>query len=266
MTRLEWSKNGDKLFEWGLDRGVLFPSFTDEGVAWNGLLSVDEKLSGKSPKETYLDGIKISSVPPRDDFSGSIQAYTYPDEFGVCDGTVSPKNGLFITQQRKRPFSLSYRTGVGNDIRGIDHGYKIHIVYNALPFSSGLVRSSRSQVVDPLVFQWEFTTTPILYTADLLPTAHIYIDTRTTHPFLVKRIEDRIYGTATTPAKLPSIEELIEMLGYGVFEVVPNQTGRWPITRGDHVDLMDSSRDGTYFIPEGSRLKEVKPGRYKLET
>lgn len=266
MSRLKWLKPGNKLFESGLDRGVLYPQHNPEGVPWDGLVSVNEARSGGEPKEIYVDGVKVATVPKRDDFSGSIEAYMYPDEFAACDGTLSGAPGFYLTQQRLRPFSLSYRTAIGNDLSGPNHGYKIHFIYNMIARSKGLIRSSRSQSIDPIVFGWDFSTTPVLFGTEFMPTAHVFIDSRTVNQRILSIIEDIIYGSPTTAPRLPSIEEFIEMFGSDVFEVGDEgDKGLRPVFEGDENDLIGQLDKGTYRIPPGSRLKAVKPGRYILE-
>jgi hypothetical protein len=174
MTRLNWDVVGERTFETGVDRGVLYVDGSD-GVPWNGLISVSESPSGADLSEYYIDGIKYLQLLAGEEFTATIDAFTYPDEFASCDGTRSVGNGLFVTQQPRKGFSLSYRSQVGNDVDGISHGYKIHVVYNALAAPSARQRNSLSDSIAPLNFSWQISTKPPRF-AGYKPTAHLVID------------------------------------------------------------------------------------------
>jgi hypothetical protein len=204
MTRLAWASVGERRYEAGVDRGVLFVDSV--GIAWSGLTSVKEGHSGAEVKAYYIDGVKYASRLTLEDFEATIEAYTYPDEFGVCDGTKSLSNGLFAKNQRRKSFGFSYRTLIGNDVEGLEHGYKIHIVYNALAEPADVEFNSLGEAVDPMNFSWHITTrAPVL---DFVPTAHFVIDSRTTPDGLMSYIEDVLYGTKDTAPRLPPAGEL----------------------------------------------------------
>src|SRR3982751_1716156 len=131
MTRLVWDRVGDRVFQTGVNRGVLYPRGQD-GVAWNGLTALNESPTGGEAKPFYVDGYKYANKASREEFEGTIEAFTYPPEFDQCEGTAGLGRGLYVGSQRRRPFSLSYRTLIGNDTKGLNYGYKIHLVYNAL--------------------------------------------------------------------------------------------------------------------------------------
>lgn len=207
MTRLAWGVVGERVFEAGVDRGVLYIDDAD-GVAWNGLTAVSESPSGGEVSEHYIDGIKYLVEMTSEEYEATIEAYTYPDEFGVCDGTQSVKNGLFVTNQSRKPFGLCYRTKIGNDVDGVDHGYKLHLVYNVLAAPSERPNNTMSESVDPFNFSWKVTTKPPSFVG-YKPTAHLVVDSRETPSDLLIQIEDILYGTATTGARLPSIPEFI---------------------------------------------------------
>lgn len=209
MTRLVWDNIGERVFEAGVDHGVLYID-NSTGVAWNGLTSVSESSSGAELAEYYIDGIKYLQLLSSEEFGATIEAYTYPEEFAVCDGTRPVGNGMFMTQQPRRAFGLSYRTKIGNDSKGLDLGYKIHLVYNALAAPSSKSHNSLSESVEPLNFSWTITTKPPMFVG-FKPTAHMVIDSRDTPSDLMADIQDILYGTDAAAPRLPSVDELISM-------------------------------------------------------
>lgn len=207
MTRLAWGAHGERYFEAGTDRGVLYlPG--QAGVPWNGLRSVSESPDGGSPTPYYLDGYKYLNVASAEEFKATLTALSAPKEFGVCDGTVGIHNGLFATQQPRKPFNLSYRTMVGNDTQGTEHGYKIHLVYNALASPSSKENKTLGGATTPMDLSWVITTTPPLATG-MKPTAHLVIDSRFTPPLLLQTIENSLYGSINNEAYMPSMAEII---------------------------------------------------------
>lgn len=206
MPPLVWNAMGERYFETGVDRGVLYLD-NEPGVAWSGLLSVEESPSGGESRPFYMDGIKYLNLPGREEFEATIEAYTYPEQFGQCDGTYAVGNGLFVKQQRRKPFGFCYRTRVGNDIDNIEHAYKIHIVYDALAEPSSVTNESVNDEVEPLNFSWSVTTKPSVL-RNFAPTANFVIDSRTTPGEMLRRIEDILYGTEQEPARLPAAIEL----------------------------------------------------------
>jgi len=210
VPRLEWSAVGERFYEIGVDRGVLY-TIDDRGVAWNGLVSVKEAPAGGEVKEFYVDGVKYLAFVSNEEYAATIEAYTYPEEFGVHDGTVAVKNGLFATQQARRSFGFSYRTKIGNDVNGLDHAYKIHLVYNALATPTAIDRNTMSgDTNDAGLFSWQITTKSPVITG-FKPTAHFVIDSRETPVGLLVDIEDLLYGDGDNAPRLPRIEELVDM-------------------------------------------------------
>jgi hypothetical protein len=206
VTKLDWDSPGERLFETGLDRGVLYLP-NSVGVPWSGLISVSESPSGGDPKAFYMDGIKYQNRSAPEEFSGTLVAFTYPDEFGECDGTVALLDGLYAGHQPRRPFNLSYRTKIGNDLAGLGHGYKIHLLYNVLASPSQKDNQSTSESADIINFSWELTTTPV--TVDgIKPTAHLIIDTTKTDPEIIANLELILYGTETLDPGIPTPEDL----------------------------------------------------------
>ena len=207
MTRLVWNAVGSRTFEAGVDQGVLYVDGAD-GVPWNGLISVAESPSGGDVTPFYVDGIKYLNVTSSEEFEASITAYTYPDEFAVCDGTVPVKYGLYATQQPRKSFGLSYRTLIGNDADGIDHGYKIHLVYGASATPTTRANSSMNDSIDPFNFTWKVVTKPPTFVG-YKPTAHFVIDSREVPSDLMNQIIDILYGSASAAPRLPSVPELL---------------------------------------------------------
>lgn len=206
MAKLKWDTVGERFFETGTDRGVLYVG-DDPGVPWSGLVSVQEASTGVTVSPFYIDGVKYLNRASREEFEATITAYTYPDEFAVCDGTALVGNGLFAKQQRRRSFGFSYRTKVGNDLDGEDHGYKIHIVYQAIAEPSGADYKSTGGDSDVLNFSWHLTTKPSLVEG-FAPSAHFVIDSRVTPGALLGSIEDILYGSEQNTPRLPTAGEL----------------------------------------------------------
>lgn len=209
MTRLDWGAVGERFYETGVDRGVLY--IDGNGVAWNGLVSVNETPTGGEAKPYYLDGVKFQNRSSNEEFEATIEAYTYPEEFASCDGTAYLGGGLYATQQRRKSFGFSYRSRVGNDVDGVDHAYKIHLVYNALAAPSELPHSTITDTLEPFNFSWHVTTRATI-SPYARPTSHFVIDSRTTPPDVLSGIEDLLYGKDSWAPRLPSLEELIYWL------------------------------------------------------
>lgn len=207
MTRVVWNAVSERVFEAGVDRGMLYID-DDAGVPWNGLTSVAESPSGGDVQPYYIDGIKYLNVTADEEFAATIEAYTYPEEFEQCDGTAVVDNGLFATQQPKKAFSFCYRTLVGNDVSGIDKGYKIHVVYNASAAPTERANSTMSDSIDPFNFSWAIVTLPPDFVG-FKPTSHFMIDSRRTPPDLLSQIEDILYGSSSDDPRIPSVGELL---------------------------------------------------------
>lgn len=207
MTRLTWGAVGERFFEVGVDRGVLYLD-GEPGVPWDGLVSVSESPSGGEAKPFYIDGVKYLNVPSREEFQATLEAYTYPEEFEVCDGTERIVNGLSSTQGRRQSFNLAYRSKVGNDVDGADHAYKIHLLYDALAMPSARKYGTMGESVDPFNFSWQISVRPPLIRGRR-PSAHFVIDSRDTPRELMIQIEDILYGSSEADPRLPSIPELL---------------------------------------------------------
>ena len=220
MSKLTWDDTGKRVYELGVDHGVLYvqgPTGTyPAGVAWNGLVTVTESPSGAESNPQYADNIKYIDLISAEEFGGTIEAFTYPEEFGVCDGTASPSAGLVLGQQTRKRFGLSYRTKIGNDVDGQDHGYKIHIVYGALAAPSEKAYNTINDSPEAITFSWEFSTIPAaVNTGTFKPVASIVVDSTKVAAAKLALLEAELYGDATNPASLPLPDEIITMLGLG---------------------------------------------------
>ena len=215
MSRLVWDKVGERFYETGLDRGVLYPmgagSTYDKGVAWNGLTAVNESPSGAEATPLYADNIKYLNLISAEDFGATVEAYTYPPEFEACDGTAEAAPGLTFGQQARKVFGLSYRTLIGNDVDGLAHGYKIHLVYGAQASPSEKNRQTVNDSPEAVAFSWEMSTTPV-DVPGFKPAAHLIIDSTKVEDAKLKALEDILYGKdATTEPEVPAVEPRLPM-------------------------------------------------------
>ena len=215
MARLEFDKTGERYYETGVSHGVLYPQ--DEtgaypkGIAWNGLTNVTESPSGAEATPLYADNIKYLQLMSAEEFGATIEAYTYPDEFEVCDGSVELGVGITIGQQDRKAFGMSYRTIIGNDVKGNNLGYKLHLIYGAMAAPSEKAFQSINDSPEAITFSWEVTTTPV-NVPGFKPTASLVIDSTKVTPENLKKIEDLLYGTDSGEAKLPTPAEIIELI------------------------------------------------------
>lgn len=232
MTKLVWAIVGEKFYEAGIDRGVLYLDGY-VGVPWNGLISVTESPTGGEVSPYYVDGIKYLNVASAEEFEATIEAYTYPDEFAKCDGSIRVANGLYAGQQSKLSFGLSYRSLIGNDIDGVDHAYKVHIVYNAMAAPTERGYNTFSDTTDPGNFNWHIVTKPPTFTGYKL-TAHFVIDSREVPAGLLTEIENILYGTAGTPPRLLDVDELISL-----FQSFPDEFEDAGLLVDEYDDILD---------------------------
>lgn len=218
MSKLTWDNTGERLFETGVKNGVLYPIQADgkytKGVAWNGLISVTESPSGAEATALYADDIKYVNLLSNEEFGATIEAYTYPDEFAECDGSGTLAEGVTVGQQKRKVFGLCYKTTIGNDVDGNDHGYKLHLVYGCLAAPSEKAYSTINDNPDAITFSWEVTTTPVNVTG-FKPTSQITIDSTKVDQAKLTKIEDLLYGTAEKEPSLPLPDELAAALAAG---------------------------------------------------
>jgi len=239
-----WDEVGTRFYETGVDRGVLY--LTDGlGVPWNGLTSVTEKTSGSTESPLYFDGVKYGEHLAVGDFGATLKAYTYPDEFLEFEGVLDGGNGLFVTNQFPSRFGLSYRTKIGNDVDGLDAGYKIHILYNLLAIPSQKGYNSLSDNAGNLSeFEWTLSSIPGEIEG-FRPTSHIILDTRIMSPVLVADIETTLYGNEINAPYLPPISTLVSQISsWVIIRIIDNGDGTWTAEGPD--DLI-SMLDATTF-------------------
>lgn len=219
MSRIEWDKAGEKFYETGVDRGVLYPQNSDgtyaNGVGWNGLTAVNQSPSGGDANDLYADNIKYLSLRAAEDYGATIEAYTYPDEFMECDGSKEVATGVYAGQQARKPFGFSYRTLLGNDTELDSHGYKIHIVYNATVSPSEKSYGTVNDSPDAINFSWEATTTPVTIGEGYKPTAHLEIDSTKADATALGKLEDLLYGTANSEPTLPTPAQVLALFASG---------------------------------------------------
>ena len=207
MAKLVWDKTGDRLYETGVKNGVLYiptAGVYSKGVAWNGLTAVTESPSGAEATALYADDTKYLSLMSTEEFGATIEAYTYPDEFAACDGSAELADGVMIGQQKRSTFGLCYKTTIGNDTEGNDHGYKLHIIYGALAAPSEKAYASINDSPEAITFSWEITTTPVNVTG-AKPTASLVIDSTKADPSKLAALEDILYGKDGEPANEPRL-------------------------------------------------------------
>lgn len=219
MAKLVWDEAGKHVYETGVSKGVLYvmsdtPGTYGKGVAWNGLSSVSESPTGAEVSAIYADNIKYLNLMSREEFEGSIEAYTYPDEFMACDGSASPEDakGFVVGQQDRKTFAFCYQTKVGNDLNP-EAGYKIHIIYGALASPSERSYETVNDSPEAMTFSWDITTTPVAVTG-FKPTAHVELDSTKIDKTKLEKIEAKLYGT-DEPSGEPTLlmpDEIINML------------------------------------------------------
>lgn len=219
MAKIKWDEAGKHIYETGVSKGVLYvmsdtPGTYEKGVAWNGLSSVSESPTGAEVSAIYADNIKYLNLMSREEFEGSIEAYTYPDEFMACDGSASPENakGFIVGQQDRKTFAFCYQTKVGNDLNP-EAGYKIHIIYGALASPSERSYETVNDSPEAMTFSWDITTTPVAVTG-FKPTAHVELDSTKIDKTKLEKIEAKLYGT-DEPSGEPTLlmpDDIIKML------------------------------------------------------
>lgn len=215
MSKLTWDDAGKRFYETGVNKGVLYPQGTDgkypKGVAWNGLTSVTESPSGAEATPLYADNIKYLNLMSTEEFGATVEAYTYPEEFGVCNGEASLVEGVSIGQQKRTPFGMAYQTKVGNDLDA-DAGYKIHLIYGALAAPSEKAYATVNDSPEAITFSWELTTTPVEVTG-FKPTATLVIDSTKVAAEKLAALEAVLYGSEDQEARLPLPNEILTLIG-----------------------------------------------------
>lgn len=218
MAVITWDETGKRFYETGVDHGVLYPisesgKYTP-GVAWNGLTALTETPEGAEIEDLYADNIKYLSLLSAETFGGTIEAYTYPDEFMECDGSKELAGGVVAYQQTRKTFGLCYRTVLGNDVDGNDKGYKLHLIYGCKASVSERAYSTINDSSEAITFSWEFKSTPVTIAKEgFKPTSCIIIDSTKVAKEKMTLLENKLYGDVSTDAELPLPDEVLSIIG-----------------------------------------------------
>lgn len=239
MSTLVWDSVGERTYEAGVDRGVFYP-LVSPGLAWSGLISVNETTEGEEQTFIYYDGQRVRNQLTIGHFSASLSALTYPSEFDTHQG----------------PFGFSYRTGLGDDLENLDRGYKIHIVYNALAAPSNKHHSTIGSDLEPLVFEWDISTTPVPVQF-ARPTAHLIIDSTRVHAGVMDAIEDLIYGTDTTQPTFPTVQEILDIFDqFALFVIIDHGDGTFTASGPDDAVFLTSPTEFQLSWPSVVMISE----------
>lgn len=219
MSKLVWNQTGERTYETGVEECALFPQDASGryplGVAWEGITNVTETPSGAEPTKLYANNAVYATLMSAEELGGSIEAYTYPDEFAECDGSAEIATGVKIGQQPRKAFGLAYKTLLANDVVGTAYGYKLHIIYGAMASPSEKAHATVNDSPEAQTMSWEFSTTPASVTGHK-PTASIEIDSTKADPAKLAELEAMIYGSEEADAKLPTPDEIIALMGEAV--------------------------------------------------
>jgi len=275
MTALTWDKTGERLFETGVDHGVLYlpnsQGVYDTGVAWNGLTGVDEKPTGAESNKQYADNQVYVNLISAEQYEATITAKTYPDEFGQCNGEVSPQPGFTIGQQSRKPFGFSYRTLLGNDLANTDYGYKLHLVYGCQAAPSERNYQTVNDSPEAIDFSWDITTTPI-EVPGYKPAATFTIDSTQVDADALSALEDALYGTAGTDPQLPTPAALLAFFAGTITTVTPTaptydsgtHTITIPTVTGVDYTINDEVATGAVVITEDTLVKASPQPGYRF--
>lgn len=226
MAKISWDDVGSREYSAGVDRGVFYPP-VGSGIPWNGLSSVDESSNGSNNDALYIDGVKHRHGISNSEFTPTINAFTYPDEFLEYDGSLEIAQGLIATAQPRKSFGLSYRTMIGNDLDELDHGYQIHLVYNAITTPSDSEYTSDNETPELALFNWPITTLPVTL-EDVKPFAHMIIDSTIADPEDISNLEDLLYGSSGIDPQLPPPEDLVLVVNnHAILLIIDNGDGTW---------------------------------------
>ena len=214
MAKIVWDQTGSRVYETGTKNGVLYPQVEGaypKGVAWNGLTAVTQSPSGAEPTPLYADDIKYLELMSNEEFGCTVEAFTYPDEFAACDGSAELAPGVTLGQQTRQAFGMAYKTVVGNDVKGADFGYKLHLIYGCKASPSEKSYATINDSPEAITFSWEVTTTPVNVTG-FKPTSYICIDSTKVDATKLKALEDALFGTESEEAHLPLPDEVATMM------------------------------------------------------
>lgn len=268
MTKLVWDQVGEKVYETGVDHGVLYLQDSngvyDQGFAWNGIYTVTESPSGAESNPQYADNIKYINLISAEEFGATIEAFTYPSEFAQCDGTALVGGGVAVGQQTRRPFGLAYRSLMGNDLEGTDYGYKLHLIYGATAAPSEKAFSTVNDSPEAITFSWELTTIPTpvgtVNSVDYKPTASITIDSTQVDAALLADLEDLLFGTSGDDPSLPDPATVIGMFIGSNTEVNLVTLANQPTyNSGTHVVTLPSVTGITWKINGTTKTAGAQP-------
>lgn len=263
MTVLTWDQVGERLYETGVDHGVLYipdesGAYVD-GYAWNGLTAVTESPSGAEASAQYADNIKYLNLISAEEFGATIEAFTYPDEFAQCDGSASPSAGIVLGQQGRKMFGLCYRTQLGNDIDGTDHGYKLHLVYGCQAAPSEKAYATINDSPEAITFSWEVTTTPVPV-ASYKPTSVLVVDSTLVAADDLATLEDMLYGTVGTDAELPLPDAVIAIFAAGLTAVDLGTAANQPTyVAGTHVVTLPVVAGVDWYVNGVKKTEGAQP-------
>ncbi|ASR84597.1 major tail protein [Arthrobacter phage Cheesy] len=266
MSKLTWGAAGEKVFQTGIDRGVLYVN-SGVGVPWNGLLGVTESPTGGDPQPSYIDGFKYYNSSSLEEYEATLNAFMYPEEFEVCDGTVYA-DSIGYTAQDRAWFNLAYRAKMGNDLEGLNYGYKIHLIYQAQASPSQNINQTTTNTTNLATFSWKLTARPV-EVPNMNPTSHLILDSTRLSEGTLATIEDYLYGTDLVEPRMLFPADLIELMPWVFFELVPNpDTGLAQLVLSDTKrDLRSTNTDGVFKRTPVSRLKESStPGFFSLDV
>jgi len=282
MALLTWDQTGERYYETGVDHGVLYlpngVGVYDTGFSWNGLVSVTESPSGAESNPQYADNIKYLNLVSAEEFGATIEAFTYPDEFAECDGTVMPQPGVSVGQQNRKPFGLSYRTRLGNDLNGTDYGYRLHLIYNALAAPSEKAYTTINDSPEAITFSWELTTTPVevgmVDSVMYKPTASLTIDSTKVNAAALTTLEEFLYGTAGTDPSLPAPADVLGLFSGTITTVTPvaptydsgTDTITIPSVTGVNYYINNEVVTGAVVITENTMVTAKPAAGYKFTT
>lgn len=269
MTALTWDQVGERLYETGVDCGVLYipnaSGIYDIGVAWNGLTTVTESPAGAEASPQYADNIKYLNLVSAEEFGATIEAYTYPEEFGQCDGTAAPAPGVLLGQQGRKSFGLAYRTRLGNDLDGVDYGYKLHLIYGALAAPSEKAYSTINDSPEAITFSWEVATTPVSV-GGYKPTSVIVIDSSVVSDTDLADLEEILYGKEGVDPRLPLPNEVVSLFA-GAITVVRLVGANAPsYDSGTHVVTLPSVVGVTWQVNGVTKTAGAQPAMTAGQT
>jgi hypothetical protein len=269
MAALTWDQVGERLYETGVDRGVLYlpngSGVYDTGVAWNGLTAVTESPTGAEASPQYADNIKYLNLVSAEEFGATIEAFTYPDEFGQCDGTAAPAAGVLLGQQGRKTFGLSYRTLVGNDLDGVEHGYKVHLIYGALAAPSEKAYATMNDSPEALTFSWEVATTPVSV-ASYKPTSVIVVDSTVVGDTDLGDLEEILYGSVGVDPRLPLPDEVISLFAGAVTVVRLTGANAPTYVPATHIVTLPSVTGVQWLINGANATPGAKPAMTAGQT